>query len=92
MAVRALGEGGAVWGAAGGAAQLACEARYEPAPAPELRPALPPLRIRWTHEGETLDPQVPSCPYDFVFLSSILILIRWKIMLIIRTYFLFSDI
>ncbi|XP_038221991.1 uncharacterized protein LOC119839661 [Zerene cesonia] len=48
-------------GALGGAARLACEARYEPAPGSRLAPdavaALPPLRLRWTHKGEMLDPQ-----------------------------------
>lgn len=65
VAVRALGTAarGAVWGAAGGSAQLACEARYESsrgsqALAPELLAALPSLRVRWMHDGETLDPQV----------------------------------
>ncbi|XP_045775351.1 uncharacterized protein LOC123874168 isoform X5 [Maniola jurtina] len=56
VSVRALGAAdGRVWGAAGGAAQLACEARY--AVAPELLGALPALRVRWTHDGDTLDPQ-----------------------------------
>lgn len=64
LAVRAVGaEGGQVVGARGGAARLACEARYEPAPgaaalAPAALAALPPLRIRWTHDGQALDPQV----------------------------------
>ncbi|CAH2087746.1 unnamed protein product [Euphydryas editha] len=63
LSVRAVGtEGGVVRGARGGAAQLACEARYEPAPgapalAPDVLAAMPPLRIRWMHDGETLDPQ-----------------------------------
>ncbi|XP_045501521.1 uncharacterized protein LOC123698776 isoform X2 [Colias croceus] len=47
--------------ALGGAARLACEARYVAAPGAQLPPAalaaLPPLRLRWTHKGETLDPQ-----------------------------------
>lgn len=63
LSVRAVGtQGGQVWGARGGAARLACEARYEgPGDsdlAPDVLAALPPLRIRWTHDGETLDPQV----------------------------------
>lgn len=61
MAVRALG-GRAVRGAAGGAALLACEARY-------LRPApgLPPLRIRWYHAGRLLDDQVPTAKRSNIF-------------------------
>ncbi|XP_052742341.1 uncharacterized protein LOC112049714 isoform X2 [Bicyclus anynana] len=54
VSVRALGAGarGAVR-AAGGAARLACEARYE-APADALA-ALPPLRVRWSRAGAPLD-------------------------------------
>ncbi|XP_013168099.1 PREDICTED: obscurin-like protein 1, partial [Papilio xuthus] len=53
VSVRALGPR-AVRSAAGGAAALACEARY-------LRPEpdLPPLRIRWYHAGRLLDDQSP---------------------------------
>ncbi|CAH0718055.1 unnamed protein product, partial [Brenthis ino] len=51
------GAGGVVWGAVGGAAQLACEARYEPTPTPDVLGALPPLSIQWLHEGDSLDPQ-----------------------------------
>ncbi|XP_039758885.1 uncharacterized protein LOC120632913 [Pararge aegeria] len=56
VAVRALG--GARRGAAGGAAQLACEARYEPAP-PALLAALPALHVSWARDGLALDPQSP---------------------------------
>ncbi|XP_069360196.1 uncharacterized protein [Maniola hyperantus] len=59
VSVRALG---AARGVAGGVAQLTCEARYSvvpgaPALPPELLGALPALRVRWTHDGDTLDPQ-----------------------------------
>ncbi|KPJ20542.1 hypothetical protein RR48_01147, partial [Papilio machaon] len=56
VTVRALGPR-VVRCAAGGAAALACEARY-------LRPApdLPPLRIRWYHAGRLLDDQVSTFP------------------------------
>ncbi|XP_072938223.1 uncharacterized protein [Epargyreus clarus] len=50
----------AVRGAAGGAARLACGARYAAAAGGALddtaQAALPPLRIKWQHEGETIDP------------------------------------
>ncbi|XP_028164719.1 hemicentin-2-like [Ostrinia furnacalis] len=47
-------DGRAVRGAAGGAATLACDARYEPAPR-EL--PLPPLDVRWTKDGQPLNLQ-----------------------------------
>ncbi|XP_032514524.1 uncharacterized protein LOC116768015 isoform X1 [Danaus plexippus] len=47
----------------GRGARLTCEARYEPAAGSllhdEVLAALPPLRITWKHEGETIDPQSP---------------------------------
>ncbi|XP_026493446.2 uncharacterized protein LOC113398773 isoform X1 [Vanessa tameamea] len=63
VSVRAVGtNGGAVWGARGGATRLTCEARYEVTHSSaelsaDVLAALPPLRMRWLHNGITLDPQ-----------------------------------
>ncbi|XP_046966680.1 uncharacterized protein LOC124534733 isoform X2 [Vanessa cardui] len=63
VSVRAVGtNGGAVWGTRGGATRLTCEARYELAHSSaelsaDVLAALPPLRMRWLHDGITLDPQ-----------------------------------
>lgn len=61
VAIRAMAA--QVSGPLGGSASLACEARYQTRPgSAELPPstlaALPPLRIYWIHDGETLDSQV----------------------------------